>query len=159
MSDYEKTSNGLYAYRYPRPSVTADSVLFAEQNGQLFVLLIQRANDPYKGCWAFPGGFLNMDETVGHCAERELQEETGIVLTGMQLVGIYSDVERDPRGRVITAAYTAMTTMPQAISLFSSLIFILLLIPKRFNEFQFLLLFALNKSISLFLFISFNLSK
>ncbi len=114
MSDYEKTSNGLYAYRYPRPSVTADSVLFAEQNGQLFVLLIQRANDPYKGCWAFPGGFLNMDETVGHCAERELQEETGIVLTGMQLVGIYSDVERDPRGRVITAAYTAMTTMPQA---------------------------------------------
>ena len=87
---------------------------FAERDGQTYVLLIQRGNEPYKGCWAFPGGFLEMDETVARCAERELEEETGIVLTGMQLVGIYSDVERDPRGRVITAAYAAMTTMPEA---------------------------------------------
>ena len=114
MKDYQLTSDGLYAYRYPRASVTADAVLFAEKDGQVYVLLIQRGNEPYKGHWAFPGGFLNMDETVAHCAERELEEETGIVLTGMQLVGIYSDVERDPRGRVITAAYTAMTSMPQA---------------------------------------------
>ena len=114
MIDYTKTSDGLYAYRYPRASVTADVVLFAEKEGQMYVLLIQRGNDPYKGYWAFPGGFLNMDETVARCAERELEEETGIVLTGMQLVGIYSDVERDPRGRVITAAYAAMTTMPKA---------------------------------------------
>ena len=114
MIDYTKTSDGLFAYRYPRASVTADAVLFAEREGQTFVLLILRGNEPYKGCWAFPGGFLNMDETVARCAERELEEETGIVLTGMQLVGIYSDVERDPRGRVITAAYTAMTTKPEA---------------------------------------------
>ena len=114
MIDYTKTSDGLYAYRYPRASVTADAVLFAEKEGQMYVLLIQRGNDPYKGYWAFPGGFLNMDETVARCAERELEEETGIVLTGMQLVGVYSDVERDPRGRVITAAYAAMTTMPEA---------------------------------------------
>ena len=114
MKDYQLTSDGLYAYEYPRASVTADSVLFAEKDGQMFVLLIQRGNDPYKGYWAFPGGFLEMDETVAHCAERELEEETGIVLTGMQLVGIYSDVGRDPRGRVITAAYTAMTSMPEA---------------------------------------------
>ena len=114
MKDYKLTEDGLYAYQYPRASVTADAVLFAEKEGQMYVLLIQRGNDPYKGYWAFPGGFLNMDETVAHCAERELEEETGIQLTGMQLVGIYSDVERDPRGRVITAAYTAMTTMPEA---------------------------------------------
>ena len=114
MTDYKLTEDGLYAYQYPRASVTADAVLFAEKDGQMYVLLIQRGNDPYKGYWAFPGGFLNMDETVARCAERELEEETGIVLTGMQLVGIYSDVERDPRGRVITAAYTAMTTMPVA---------------------------------------------
>ena len=114
MTDYTKTSSGLYAYQYPRPSVTADAVLFAERAGEVFVLLIRRGNEPYKGCWAFPGGFLNMDETVARCAERELEEETGIKLTGMQLVGIYSDVERDPRGRVITAAYSAMTTMPEA---------------------------------------------
>jgi 8-oxo-dGTP diphosphatase len=114
MKDYKLTEDGLYAYQYPRASVTADAVLFAEKEGQMYVLLIQRGNDPYKGYWAFPGGFLNMDETVAHCAERELEEETGIVLTGMQLAGVYSDVERDPRGRVITAAYTAMTTMPEA---------------------------------------------
>ena len=114
MTDYTKTSSGLYAYQYPRPSMTADAVLFAEHGGEVFVLLIRRGNKPYKGYWAFPGGFLNMDETVARCAERELEEETGIKLTGMQLVGIYSDVERDPRGRVITAAYTAMTTMPEA---------------------------------------------
>ena len=116
MKDYKLTENGLYAYQYPRASVTADAVLFAEKEGQMYVLLIQRGNDPYKGYWAFPGGFLNMDETVARCAERELEEETGIVLIGMQLSGIYSDVERDPRGRVITAAYTAMTTMPEAIA-------------------------------------------
>ena len=114
MTDYKLTEDGLYAYQYPRASVTADAVLFAEKDGQMYVLLIQRGNDPYKGYWAFPGGFLNMDETVARCAERELEEETGIVLTGMQLSGIYSNVERDPRGRVITAAYTAMTTMPEA---------------------------------------------
>ena len=114
MKDYKRTEDGLYAYRYPRASVTADAVLFAEKDGQIYVLLIQRGNDPYKGYWAFPGGFLNMDETVARCAERELEEETGIVLTDMKLVGIYSDVERDPRGRVVTAAYTAMTTMPEA---------------------------------------------
>jgi 8-oxo-dGTP diphosphatase len=116
MNDYQLTEDGLYAYPYPRASVTADAVLFAEKDGQMYVLLIQRGNEPYKGCWAFPGGFLEMDETVVRCAERELEEETGIVLTGMQLVGIYSDVERDPRGRVITAAYGAMTTMPEAVA-------------------------------------------
>ena len=114
MTDYKLTEDGLYAYQYPRASVTADAALFAEKEGQMYVLLIQRGNDLYRGYWAFPGGFLNMDETVARCAERELVEETGIVLTGMQLVGIYSDVERDPRGRVITAAYAAMTTMPEA---------------------------------------------
>ena len=98
MIDYTKTSDGLYAYRWPRASVTADAVLFAEKDGQIYVLLIQRGNDPYKGYWAFPGGFLNMDETVARCAERELEEETGIVLIGMQLVGIYSDVDRHAVG-------------------------------------------------------------
>ena len=114
MTDYKLTEDGLYAYRWPRASVTADAVLFAEKDGLLYVLLIQRGNEPFKGCWAFPGGFLEMDETVARCAERELEEETGIVLTDMQLVGIYSDVDRDPRGRVITAAYTAMTAKPEA---------------------------------------------
>ncbi len=62
--DYKLTEDGLYAYEYPRASVTADAVLFAEKDGQMYVLLIQRGNEPYKGYWAFPGGFLEMDETV-----------------------------------------------------------------------------------------------
>ena len=103
-----------YTYKYPRPALTADAVVFAKDGDSIRLLLVERKHDPCKGCWAFPGGFLEMDETVARCAERELEEETGIVLTGMQLVGIYSDVERDPRGRVVTAAYTAMTTMPEA---------------------------------------------
>jgi 8-oxo-dGTP diphosphatase len=103
-----------YHYKYPHPSVTTDCVIFGFDGTKLRVLLVERGIEPYKGRWAFPGGFLNMDETVARCAERELEEETGIKLTGMQLVGIYSDVERDPRGRVITAAYTAMTTMQEA---------------------------------------------
>ena len=65
MIDYTKTSDGLYAYRWPRASVTADAVLFAERDGQTYVLLIQRGNEPYKGCWAFPGGFLEMQSNPG----------------------------------------------------------------------------------------------
>ena len=102
-----------YTYKYPRPAVTADCVVITSET-EPRVLFIERGGEPYKGQWAIPGGFLNMDETVAHCSERELEEETGIVLTGMQLVGIYSDVERDPRGRVLTVAYAAMTTMPEA---------------------------------------------
>ena len=115
MEEKKRTEEGLnFCYKYPHPSVTTDCVIFGFDGAKLKVLLIQRGIEPYKGRWAFPGGFLEMDETVARCAERELEEETGIVLTGMQLVGIYSDVERDPRGRVVTAAYTAMTTMPEA---------------------------------------------
>jgi 8-oxo-dGTP diphosphatase len=56
---------GTYIYDYPRPAVTTDCVLFSkDDNGELSVLLIERVGEPYKGCWAFPGGFLEMDETV-----------------------------------------------------------------------------------------------
>ena len=129
MKDYQLTSDGLYAYRWPRASVTADAVLFANYRDPAnfnlwgerrqwshprFSRAVSSLRPICRTRRAFPGGFLEMDETVARCAERELEEETGSVLTGMQLVGIYSDVERDPRGRVITAAYTAMTTMPEA---------------------------------------------
>ena len=61
-----------YTYKYPRPAVTADCVVITKEK-QPKVLLIQRGADPYKGCWAFPGGFMNMDETTEQCAIRELE--------------------------------------------------------------------------------------
>ena len=98
----------MYTYRYPHPAVTADCVLFCRDGQQLKVLLIERGNDPYKGCWAFPGGFMNMDESAEQCALRELQEETGLVVGGLRQLGAYSAVDRDPRERVITVAFYAV---------------------------------------------------
>ena len=71
------------------------------------ILLIRRGNEPYRGCWALPGGFMEMDETIEHCAVRELHEETGINVGEEQLhlIGIFSRLGRDPRGRTVTAAY------------------------------------------------------
>ena len=71
------------------------------------VLLVKRGNEPFKGCWALPGGFMEMDETIERCAVRELQEETGLTVDEEQLllIGIYSVPGRDPRGRTVTAAY------------------------------------------------------
>ena len=96
-----------YTYKYPRPAVTADVVAITKEEVPK-VLLIQRGFEPYQGCWAFPGGFMEMDETTKECAIRELQEETGLKLTSMVQVGAYSKVDRDPRGRTITIAYLAI---------------------------------------------------
>lgn len=95
----------MYTYKYPRPAVTADCIVFARTDEGLKVLLVQRGNDPYKGMWAFPGGFMNMDETSAEAACRELEEETGISVENVCQVGAYDEVDRDPRGRVITIAY------------------------------------------------------
>lgn len=95
-----------FTYKYPRPAVTADvAVITTEQEPK--VLLIQRGNEPYKGHWAFPGGFMDMDETTEQCAIRELEEETGLQVSEVKQIGAYSRVDRDPRGRTITVAYLA----------------------------------------------------
>ena len=70
---------GQYTYEYPRPSVTTDCVIFGYDGKDIKVLLVQRGIEPFKGMWAFPGGFLQMDESAIDGAKRELQEETGIV--------------------------------------------------------------------------------
>lgn len=96
--------SAMYTYEYPRPMLTADCMVV---NPRGEVLLIRRGNEPYHGCWALPGGFMEMDETLERCAVRELQEETGLVVEEKQLslIGVFSRVDRDPRGRTITAAY------------------------------------------------------
>lgn len=100
-----------YCYKYPRPSVTADCIVFTRENTPK-VLLIERGDEPFKGCWAFPGGFLNMDETTEQCAIRELKEETGLEVDKVKEIGTYSKVDRDPRGRTITVAYLVMVDAP-----------------------------------------------
>ena len=101
--------NKLYTYEYPRPAVTTDCVVFGyDAKEGLSVLLIERGADPYKGRWAFPGGFLNMDEKADDGAARELKEETGLDVDkgALEQLGCFSDVDRDPRGRVISIAFT-----------------------------------------------------
>ena len=104
-----------YTYKYPRPAVTADCVVMTKEPVPK-VLLIKRGAEPFKGCWAFPGGFLNMDETIEQCAIRELQEETGMEVPFILHVGVYSKVDRDPRGRTITVAYLAIIDAPAEVS-------------------------------------------
>lgn len=98
----------LYCYKYPHPAVTADCVVFGIDGEEVSILLIERKNDPYKGHWAFPGGFLNMDEDAETGALRELEEETGMRLDHVTEFGSFSDVHRDPRERVITIAFYAV---------------------------------------------------
>ena len=103
-----------YTYEYPHPSVTADCVVFGFDGKEIKTLLILRVNEPYQGCWAFPGGFLEMDETVEQCAVRELKEETGLDLGHFRQVKTYSAVDRDPRDRVITVAFYVITKIKEA---------------------------------------------
>lgn len=102
-----------YHYKYPRPCVTTDCVVFGFDGAKLNVLLIERGIEPYKGCWAFPGGFLNMDETALQGAKRELYEETGLKNAYIHQFHAFTEVNRDPRDRVITIAYYALVRISE----------------------------------------------
>ena len=97
-----------YHYKYPHPSVTTDCVVFGYDGLRLNVLLIERGADPFKGHWAFPGGFLNIDESAQQGAKRELFEETGLRDAHIHQFHTFSAVNRDPRERVISIAYYAL---------------------------------------------------
>ena len=88
-----------YTYRYPHPAVTTDCVVFGYDGLHLNVLLIERGGEPYKGCWAFPGGFLNIDEDAPDGAR----------------LGAFTTPERDPRERVISIAYFTLTRVQQVV--------------------------------------------
>ncbi len=100
----------MVTYKYPRPALTTDALIlgFDEQTTELKVLLIKRKNEPFKGKWAIPGGFVDMDETVEQCAKRELQEETGLTLNNLEQFFVASKVDRDPRGRTVSVVFWAI---------------------------------------------------
>lgn len=104
-------SEQKFCYKYPHPSVTADCVIFGFDGGSIKVLLIRRGIDPFKGKWAFPGGFMKIDETAEECARRELEEETGLKNTAVEQFYTFSDVNRDPRERVISVAHYALVRL------------------------------------------------
>jgi 8-oxo-dGTP diphosphatase len=89
--------------RLPRtPALTVDCVIFDPQGR---VLLIRRKNEPFKGAYALPGGFVDIGETVEAACRREVREETGLQVDDLALVGVYSNPERDPRGHIISVVF------------------------------------------------------
>lgn len=102
-----------YCYKYPHPAVTTDCVIFGFDGTELNVLLVERGIEPYKGRWAFPGGFLTPDESAEEGAMRELKEETGLETAYVEQFHAYSTPDRDPRERVITIAYFALVKIQE----------------------------------------------
>lgn len=96
---------GRYVYEWPRPMVTVDAVVFAEVQGKVKVLLIKRRQEPFVGKWAFPGGFIELDEELADAVVRELEEETGLTGVALEQMHTFGKIGRDPRGRMITVAF------------------------------------------------------
>lgn len=89
-------------------TVAADAVVFRKLGNKLQLLLIKRGNDPFKGMWALPGGFVEDDEELETAAIRELEEETGLKLSSLKQLHAFGKVGRDPRGRCISITHYAI---------------------------------------------------
>jgi 8-oxo-dGTP diphosphatase len=103
-----------YTYKYPRAALTVDCAVFGFDEGELKVLLIERALDPFKGQWALPGGFVQLDETLDEAARRELAEEAGLKNVFLEQLYTFGAVDRDPRERVVSVAYYALVKLAGA---------------------------------------------
>jgi 8-oxo-dGTP diphosphatase len=100
-----------YTYEYPRAALTVDCIIFGLDDQELKVMLIQRGLPPFEGKWALPGGFVRLEETLDEAARRELEEETGLRKIFMEQLYTFSEVDRDPRERVVSVAYYALVNL------------------------------------------------
>lgn len=100
--------------KYQNPGVAADTAVFTIKEDGVYILLIERGGWPYKGCWALPGGFVNMDEDLPDSAKRELKEEADIDVDYIEQVSVWGKPDRDPRQRVITVSFIALVDSGQA---------------------------------------------
>ncbi len=100
-----------YTYKHPRPALTVDCVVFGLDEDELRLLLVERAEEPFAGRWALPGGFVNLAENLEDAARRELEEETGITRLYLEQLYTFGDAHRDPRERVVTVAYYALVKL------------------------------------------------
>ena len=92
-----------YTYKYPRPAVTVDTIVFNKRKNE--ILLIKRGKYPFEGNWALPGGFVDMDEELEIAALRELKEETSLNLDKVKQFKAYGTIGRDPRHRTISVIF------------------------------------------------------
>lgn len=99
-----------YTYKYPRPALTVDCVVFGvmPESSSLKILLVKRGSPPFEGELALPGGFVKMEESADAAVLRELREETGLEPVHVEQIGAYSEPKRDPRGRVVSVAFWAL---------------------------------------------------
>jgi 8-oxo-dGTP diphosphatase len=107
----EREAPGRHVYAWPRPALTVDCVVLGLDADDLKVLLIQRKIPPFQHSWALPGGFVRVDETLDAAARRELEEEAGVDIAYLEQLYTFGDLDRDPRERVVTVAYYALTKL------------------------------------------------
>src|SRR6188768_4489861 len=100
-----------HTYEFARPALTVDVVVFALDEDDLRVMLIQRDLSPFEDQWALPGGFVRVDETLDEAARRELEEESGLRGVFLEQLYTFGDVKRDPRERVVSVAYFALVKL------------------------------------------------
>lgn len=96
----------MYSYKYPRPALTVDALVYTRVENESYILLVQRGIEPFRGKWSLPGGFVNMDELLETACKRELKEETGLEVGKMEQFKAFDAINRDPRHRTISVVFS-----------------------------------------------------